>query len=35
MHICTYRILQVDGIPIKVQAWDTAGQERYKALTAW
>lgn len=26
------RILQVDGIPIKIQIWDTAGQERYNAV---
>ena len=30
----TYRILQVDGIPIKIQIWDTAGQERYNAVGA-
>lgn len=28
------RILQVDGIPIKIQIWDTAGQERYNAVRA-
>lgn len=27
------KIIDLDGIPIKLQIWDTAGQERFRTLT--
>lgn len=27
------KIVDVDGVPIKMQIWDTAGQERFRTLT--
>jgi small GTP-binding protein len=28
------KIIELDGLKIKLQIWDTAGQERYKAITS-
>lgn len=27
------KIINLDGVPIKLQIWDTAGQERFRTLT--
>lgn len=27
------KIVDVDGMPVKMQIWDTAGQERFRTLT--
>lgn len=27
------KIVNLDGVPIKLQIWDTAGQERFRTLT--
>jgi Ras-related protein Rab-1A len=27
-------MLEVDGVPKKVQIWDTAGQEKFRTITA-
>lgn len=27
------KIIDLDGIPIKLQIWDTAGQERFRTIT--
>lgn len=27
------KLINLDGVPIKLQIWDTAGQERFRTLT--
>lgn len=27
------KIINLDGVPVKLQIWDTAGQERFRTLT--
>lgn len=27
------KIVDLDGVPVKLQIWDTAGQERFRTLT--